>query len=235
MTSLTLPTPADSFHLSAGVRLLKQGIMLNIATVAGPLDVFRKKGQRIKALKLFFTEYGLNLLLFGLLQLVIILYMSDRIILGEILAVGFIFSMSVIQMLVDSLRTPIQVYHSSRYEAGISVRLAGDKCWAFFNHYALPVGRKHGVHLRSELHKQAKDTGNLLFCYAQNDDIAAYYLREHPDKCILTPAKKGSRPLLVWDYRAEGHRNGFTPHEKKKPFDLFGFNSARNSGSIPLL
>lgn len=229
----TLPTPAENFKSSSGVRLLTQGVMLHAATIAGPADVFRKKGHRIKAVKLFFSEYGLNLTLFALLQLLIVMYVpSSQYVFGEFAAISFLFLMSVIQMVVDSVRKPIEIYHSSKYEAGISVRVAGDKCWAFFNHYALPVGRKHGVHLRSELHTQAQRNEYLLFCYAQNIDVANYYIREHPQGELILG--KSKRPLLVWDYRKEQDR-GYSPfQETSKKLDLFGLNSARNSGSLPL-
>lgn len=233
MTTL-LPTPAGNFQSSAGVRLLIQGFMLHIATIAGPIDVFRKKGHRIEGLRLFFTEYGLNLVLFALLQSLIFMYLNPpAYVLGEIVAICFMLSMSALQMMVDSIRKKIHVYHSSKYEAGISVREAGEKCWAFFNHYALPVGRKHGVHLRVELHKQAKSRNFLLFCYAQNIHVAQYYLREHPAGVLM--AGEGKRPLLVWDYRETNDRS-FSPFEKaSKKIDLLGFHSARNSGSLPLL
>lgn len=229
----TLPTPAENFKSSSGVRLLTQGVMLHTATIAGPADVFRKKGHRIKAIKLFFSEYGLNLILFALFQMLIVMYLPySQYILGEIAAISGLFLMSVIQMFVDSVRKPIHIYHSSKYEAGISVRIAGEKCWAFFNHYALPVGRKHGVHLRSELHKQAKTNRFLLFCYAQNIDVANYYIREHPHGKLIQGQSK--RPLLIWDYRDEKDK-GYSPFQQQsKKLDLFGFSSTRNSGSLPL-
>lgn len=229
----TLPTPAENFKSSTGVRLLKQGVMLHIATIAGPADVFRKKGHRIKATKLFLSEYGLNLTLLALLQFLIFQYLpTSQYIFGEIGAVTVVFLMSVLQMLVDSVRNPIKIYHSAKYEAGISVRVAGDKCWAFFNHYALPVGRKHGVHLRSELHKQAKENNFLLFCYAQNTDVANYYIREYPQGELILG--KSKRPLLIWDYRDENQK-GYSPfQETAGKFDLFGLHSTRNSGSLPL-
>jgi hypothetical protein len=228
----TLPTPVENFKSSTGVRLLTQGIMLHTATIAGPVDVFRKKGQKVKATKLFFNEYGLNLTLFALLQVLIFMYAPpSQYVFWEVMAVGVLFFMSVIQMVVDSNRKPIEIYHSSKYEAGISVRIAGEKCWAFFNHYALPVGRKHGVHLRSELHKQAQNKRFLLFCYAQNTDVATYYLREHPQGELILGTSK--RPLLIWDYREEKDKS-FSPFHQGKKIDLFGMNSARNSGSLPL-
>lgn len=229
----TLPTPAENFKSSTGVRLLKQGIMLHISTVAGPVDVFKKKGHRIKAVKLFLSEYGLNLTLLALLQLLIFKYLpSSQYVMGEVSAVLVVFLMSVLQMFVDSVRKPIQIYHSAKYEAGISVRVAGDKSWAFFNHYALPVGRKHGVHLRSELHKQAKANHFLLFCYAQNADVANYYIKEHPQGELILG--KSKRPLLIWDYR-DTNDKGYSPfQEVAGKFDPFGFNSTRNSGSLPL-
>lgn len=228
-----LPTPAENFKSSSGVRLLTQGVMLHTATIAGPADVFRKRGHRIKAVKLFFSEYGLNLILFALFQMLIFIYLPySQYLFGEIAAICGLFLMSVMQMFVDSARKPISIYHSSKYEAGISVRIAGEKCWAFFNHYALPVGRKHGVHLRSELHKQAETNRFLLFCYAQNIDVANYYIREHPHgKLILGQSK---RPLLIWDYRDEQDK-GYSPFQQhSKKLDLFGFSSTRNSGSLPL-
>lgn len=231
----TLPIPAENFKYSAGMRLLTQGIMLHIATVAGPVDVFTKKGQHLKASKLFLSEYGLNLALFGLLQILIFQYLSSsQYLLGEVVAVVTLFFMSVIQMFVDSGRKPIRIYHSSKYEAGISVRVAGEKCWAFFNHYALPVGRKHGVHLRSELHKQAKANQFLLFCYAQNLDVANYYIKEHPHGELVLGQSK--RPLLIWDYRDAAERKSlpFEESMKNRKLDLFGLNSNRNSGSLPL-
>jgi hypothetical protein len=234
MTS-PLPTPAKNFKYSAGVRLITQGIMLHVATLAGPMDVFKKKGQRAKASKLFFSEYGLNLVLLALLQLLIFQYLKPyQYFLGELSAISALIVLSVIQMFVDSYRNQIRIYHSAKYEAGISVRVAGEKAWAFFNHYALPVGRKHGVHLRSELHKQAQSKGFLLFCYAQNIDVANYYIREHPQgKLILNHSK---RPLLIWDYRDEADRqkSSFEAVSNSKKFDLFGLNSTRNSGSLPL-
>lgn len=234
MTS-PLPTPAKNFKYSAGVRLITQGIMLHVATLAGPLDVFKKKGQRVKASKLFFSEYGLNLVLIALLQLLIFQYLPPyQYFLGELIAILVLVILSVIQMFVDSCRKQIRIYHSAKYEAGISVRVAGEKSWAFFNHYALPVGRKHGVHLRSELHKQAQSNGFLLFCYAQNIDVAKYYIKEHPKgELILNQSK---RPLLIWDYRDEAGRkmSSFEEVSNGKKFDLFGLNSTRNSGSLPL-
>lgn len=230
-----LPTPAENFKYSAGVRLLTQGVMLHIATVVGPMDVFRKKGQQKKAVKLFLSEYGLNLALFSLLQLLVFQYLpSSQYILGEVGAVMTLICMSIIQMFVDSNRKPIKIYHSAKYEAGISVRVAGEKCWAFFNHYALPVGRKNGVHLRSELHKQASNNQFLLFCYAQNIDVANYYIREHPQGELILGQSK--RPLLVWDYRDAANRENFPFQETMKSggLDLFGLNSNRNSGSLPL-
>lgn len=189
----------------------------------------------MKASKLFFSEYGLNLALLGLLQLLVFQYLPpSQYVAGEVGAVMTLVFMSIVQMFVDSYREPIRIYHSSKYEAGISVRIAGEKCWAFFNHYALPVGRKHGVHLRSELHKQAKDNQFLLFCYAQNLDVARYYIKEHPQGELILGQSK--RPLLIWDYRQMTDRKDF-PFEqstKKKKLDLFGLNSTRNSGSLPL-
>lgn len=140
-------------------------------------------------------------------------------------------SVSIVQMFVDSVRKPIRIYHSSEYEAGISVRLAGDKCWAFFNHYALPVGRKHGVNLRSELHRQAQRNKFLLFCYAQNVDVAEYYMKENPQGVMHLGESR--RPLLVWDYREDADKV-FSPFQKTNKVDLFGFSSNRNSGSLPL-
>lgn len=234
MTS-PLPTHAKNFKYSAGVRLIIQGIMLHVATLAGPLDVFKKKGQKAKALKLFFSEYGLNLVLLILLQLLIFQYLpSSQYFLGEFMAISALMVLSVIQMFVDSYRSKIRIYHSTKHEAGISVRVAGEKSWAFFNHYALPVGRKHGVHLRSELHKQAQSKGFLLFCYAQNLDVANYYMTEHPKGELILGKTK--RPLLIWDYREEADRNkhSFEAVSNGKKFDLFGLNSTRNSGSLPL-
>lgn len=231
----SLPTPAANFKYSAGVRLLTQGIMLHIATIAGPVDVFKKQGQKKKAIQLFLSEYGLNLALLGLLQLLIFQYLpSSQYMWGEMGAVMTLVFMSIVQMFVDSHREPIRIYHSSKYEAGISVRMAGEKCWVFFNHYALPVGRKHGVHLRSELHKQAKENQFLLFCYAQNLDVAHHYIKEHPQGELILG--KSKRPLLIWDYRQIADRKEF-PFErdtKKQKLDLFGLNSTRNSGSLPL-
>lgn len=232
----SLPTPVENFKYSAGVRLLTQGIMLHIATVAGPVDVFKKKGQQLKASKLFLSEYGLNLILFGFLQILVFQYLSpDQYITGEIGVMMILVFLSIIQMFVDSYREPIRIYHSAKYEAGISVRMAGEKSWAFFNHYALPVGRKHGVHLRSELHKQAKEKQFLLFCYAQNIDVANYYIKEHPQGELILGRSK--RPLLLWDYRSETDKKEFpfmenSPNRKK--LDLFGLKSHRNSGSLPL-
>lgn len=232
MTS-TLPFATAEFLNSKGFRLVFQGFMLHIATIAGPVDVFRKGGQRQKALRLFFNEYGLNLLLFALLQLLIYIYVpATYYLLAEIAAIAFLILMSVIQMFVDYSREPINIYHSARHEAGISVRVAGENSWAFFNHYALPVGRKYGVHLRSELHRQAEDQHYLLYCYAQNMDVANHYLREHPKGTLADTSK---RPLLVWDYRDDKDKTDQVPMSlKAKKFDPFGFHSARNSGSLPI-
>lgn len=228
-----LPLATSEFVPSKGFRLILQGIMLHIATIAGPVDVFQKGGQRRQALRLFFTEYGLNLLLFALLQLVIYLYTPpSRYLIAEIGAIVFLLLMSVIQMVVDDVRQPINIYHSAKHEAGLSVRIAGEKSWAFFNHYALPVGRKYGVHLRSELHKQARGRQYLLYCYAQNMDVAQYYLREHPNGEFADTSK---RPLIVWDYREDKDKQGHNPLSlKSKKFDPFGIHSARNSGSLPM-
>ena len=206
--------------------------MLHIATIAGPLDVLCKKGQRTKAIKLFLNEYGLNLTLLALLQVVIWMYLpSEKYMFGELIAVAFLLFLSIIQMYIDGARRPIQIFHSGKYESGISVRVAGEKCWAFFNHYALPVGRKHGVHLRLELHRQAKENQFLLFCYAQNNDVARYYLKENPNGIVADGNSK--RPLLVWDYREENDKT-YSPFQNKRKSDLFGLHSARNSGSLPL-
>lgn len=228
----TLPTPDETFKSSSGVRLLIQGVMLHLATIAGPVDVFRKQGQKSKAVKLFLNEYGLNLTLFILLQGVIVQYIpATGFAYAEVCSVLFLLFLSVVQMTVDAGRKPINVYHSARYEAGISVRVAGEKCWAFFNHYALPVGRKHGVHLRAELHTQAERNKFLLFCYAQNNDVARYYLKEHPNGELILG--KSKRPLIIWDYREDVDKE-YSPFNDHKRWDVFGLNSSRSSGSLPI-
>lgn len=227
-----LPSQRNHFVPSTGIRLLIQGVMLHVATIAGPLDVARKKGQQGKAAMLFISEYGLNLLLLALLQLVIYLFAPNSWLVGEVAAVSFLLFLSIVQMFVDCVRKPIGIYHSSKYEAGISVRVEGDNRWAFFNHYALPVGRKHGVHLREELHRQAQQRQLFLYCYAQNMDVASYYLREHPLGELV--AGNAKRPLLVWDYRADEHKNTASINERAGKLDLFGLHSARTSGSLPM-
>jgi len=223
-----IPDSTADMQQSKRFQLIKQGVMLHIATIFGPLSVVPKPHQKRKGIKLFINEYGLNLILLGLFQLMIFLYAQPVWIVAECIAVGSLFFLSVLQMFIDSSRKSIHVFHSQHHETGLSVRVE-DGRWAFFNHYALPIGRKYGIALRSELHRQAQKHGIVLYCYAQNLDVAQYYVHEHSQGVITGTG----RPLIVWDYR-EDKSSPALPITQKQKLDLFGIRSVRNSGSLPI-
>jgi hypothetical protein len=223
-----VPVETVGMNQSRTLQLAKQGVLLHLSTILGPLSVMHKPQQRFKASRLFINEYGLNLVFLLMLQVVILQSFKSNLVIAEMLAVFTLVGMSVVQMFVDNFRKNIHVFHSKRHETGLSVRVESSDKWAFFNHYALPVGRKYGIALRAELHKQAKDHKIILYCYAQNMDVALHYVKEHSDG-VITGTK---RPLVVWDYREDQTATGI--FKQKKKMDLFGLHSVRNSGSLPL-
>lgn len=105
--------------------------------------------------------------------------------------------LSATQVAVDYIRPDGSAYFDPRTKAGMSVKLRtlenGDKGWQFYNHFAFPVGYHRGRDIRQSIHHQAKNRTINLSCTPQNDDIFAYYDKEHP-------GSTKENALMVWNY-----------------------------------
>lgn len=234
----TLPRDTTHLHHASLSHLGKHGLSLHLAMIWGSLRASRTfrndhSDWRTLVAKRFVQEYGLNLLLFGLIQLLILPAQGRTLVLREVCALLLLPLLSVAQVISDRLRSSCEVYTDLHNNVGMTVKVHQKRSdgsvasWAFLNHYALPVGRRAGVHMRHNLHEQAQEAGIDVFCHAQNDKIAEYYLKERPGGVNLG----GTRPLLHWSYRKDAE---IVAESTRKKFDPFGFGSLRDSGQVPL-
>ena len=233
---MRLPRTLSAGTQASWTNLFKQGAALHLATIWGALRAsprFREEHPSWEWKKLiakrFLDEYGLNLFLFLVMQVVIFMWIRPWWA-GEIAAILLLPFLSILQVWIDRFRRDSTVYASKDNNSGLSVRIFDRKSeqesWVFFNHFAIPVGKGQGVDLRRSLHKEAKDRSINLLCHAQNSELASYYLREMPGGVNLG----GERPLLLWQYAPS------VPDTDKQHAafsKLIGLHSTRNSGQLP--
>lgn len=233
-------TPSDSAYLrkATNTELVKHGLSLHAAMIWGALRASRtfrahRSDWRAVITKRFIQEYGLNLLLLVLMQALILPADGWQLLIREVCAVIVLPLLSVAQVVSDRLRSSCDVYTDPTGNVGMTVKTYQKRvdgsvaAWAFLNHYALPVGRREGVRMRQSLHEQAQASGIDVFCHAQNEQVAEYYLSERAGGENLG----GARPLLHWKYRID---TAPLAEEERKKFDIFGFSSLRDSGQVPL-
>lgn len=218
-------------------RIVPQGIALHFATIAGALRAsseFRSKHRHWRRVvwSRFVKEYGLNLLLFAALQVLVLTVAlpstAKAWLFWEISIVLLLPVLSVVQLGIDHWRTSSTVFYDATCRAGMTIKTMQGHTWAFNNHYALPIGHRHGVKMRDALHQIAVQQHMNLVCYAQNHEIANYYLTSHPGGVIL---EDGFRPLLLWKYNEERE----FVWDKKQRWDIFGLDSIRDSGQLPTM
>lgn len=226
-----LPT---RFKKTSILGLIKQGFVLHIATLVGSLrasqqfrDRHGNQWRKVVFLR-FIDEYGLNLLLLLVLQPIIFMFFSHAWFLAEALAVLMLPVLSILQMVTDSVRPKCLVIHDSKYLTGLTLKIIetetkGKYGWAFMNHFAMPIGHKYGVDVRGMLHEQANKQGIDLWCRAQNSDIAAYYVEQHPGGIIVNTDR--GMPLICWNYS----NDAIQTRPKRDPL---GFHAIQNSGQL---
>lgn len=227
------PRTHPNFATASAVQLIKAGAQLHFATLWGPLRASQQFRLNTSAwlvivTKRWLNEYGLNVVLFLLAQIFVVVFLSNNLLLGEVIACALLPLLTITQMFIDRYRNDSSVFYDTENSASMSVKryLENDKviAWAFFNHYALPIGHRKGAMIRKQIHTEAEERKITLMCHAQNDKIAQYYLDEYPDGINMG----GPRPLLIWNYSGKS-----TADIIKNGIDIFGINSIRNTGQLP--
>lgn len=241
-----LPVGDLNLRPATNLQLVRHGLSLHWAILTGALRTSREfkkqhRNWRMLVLRRFLAEYGMNLLLLCLLQLLILDAlggfggafarpgMHAAMSLGSIALLPLL---TVAQAVTDRLRKTCEVYTDEQGNVGMTVRLAAldnqgkPARWVFLNHYALPVGQRHGVRMRNSLHREAQAKGVDIACRAQNDKVADYYMTERPGAMVTA----GARPYLQWQYREPVGEVVVLG----KSFDPFGFSSTRDAGQLPL-
>lgn len=214
--------------------LVKQGFVLHVATLVGSLRTskqFRDKhGSEWKKIVLlrFIDEYGLNLLLLSVLQPIIFMFFLNDWIVAEVFAILMLPVLSVLQMVIDSIRPKCLVISAKEQLTGLTLKIIQTETkdkhgWAFMNHFAMPIGHKHGVDIRNMLHEQADAQGVDLWCRAQNADIADYYVAQHPGGIIVNTDR--GMPLICWNYSKDAIQT-------RPKSDPLGFHAIQNSGQL---
>jgi hypothetical protein len=241
MNDLVLLTN-DRVGRASAFQLVYQGLYLHYASLWGPLRASKRFRTEeplwlFKVLTRWFKEYGLNFIILLLILATFALYVPHLIVLGSAISVAALPLLTVTQMFIDSSRKDIVVLFDREASSGLTVKksidIDGRTVWAFYNHFALPIGDKKGVFLRSRLHMLALENKVMLVCHAQSKTVAKYYLDERTSGNDFG----GSRPFLVWNYTTDADNNNVTYNKEgllgffKK---LFGVTSIRNSGQFPL-
>lgn len=220
--------------------LLSHGFLLHAASLLGPLrasSAFRASNKHWFKIVLarVWQEYGLNLMLLavGFLNVIVLTDTPTARLVGVALVLAGVPALTCLQMLIDKIRGDLVLKDTTIRSSGISIRveqIRGVQVVRFFNHYGLPIGRGHGVALRSWLLRTSKERDRVLVCRAQSETVADYYLSVHPGGMKLSGAK---RPLLMWDHTLEG--SGLTAAdfgEKRGGLGkaLIGWHNTRGSG-----
>jgi hypothetical protein len=227
------PHENKNFTSASIIQLIKSGAQLHFATLWGPLRAsqqFRINNSHWLSIviKRWLNEYGLNVVLFVLAQIFVLIFFIDNVIVGEVVAFVLLPFLTIVQMFIDRFRNDSNVFYDTENSTSMSVKRYQENdnviAWAFFNHYALPIGYRKGARIRQHIHTEAKTRKVTLMCHAQNNTIAEYYLNEYPHGINMG----GPRPLLIWNYA-----NKSTDDIIKSGIDIFGINSIRNTGQLP--
>lgn len=241
MTTTSLPVGNCHLRKATKYELVRHGLSLHLATLWGALRTspdFRIEHPNWKTLvaKRFLAEYGMNLALLAVLQMLILQFLSGlEALVGSVAAVILLPVLSVAQVISDRLRGTCEVYTDPQGNVGMTIKVHARyqdgtvAQWAFLNHYALPVGKREGARIRQALHDEAQTRQIDVLCHAQNEKIAEYYSFER-EGCLNLG---GARPLLQWVYSTRSQSS--LQDKTVKKFDPFGFSSTRDSGQVPLL
>lgn len=230
-----LPVETEFLKKAGVAQLIYQGFYLHFASLWGPLRSSKRyrlqnKNWFVQSLFRWFQEYGYNLLLFLVGQIIIFTSFFSVYFVATLVSLLMLPLLTVLQMFIDNFRTDSQVYFNPDTGAGLTVKthvaVNGPTVWTYFNHFALPIGNKNGTSIREQLHLQAAANHHILSCHAQNMVIAKYYLGEKPEGS----ANNERRPQLVWNYSGKV----WVEREVNKFSQMFGIHSTRNSGQIPL-
>lgn len=231
------PKETNSLKRSGALQLIYQGVFLHYASLWGPLRT-SKSAREIDtrwlyhAIKRWFTEYGGNVALLIVIQLLILStpLFSSHWLATTISSLAIPPFLTVLQMFLDNTRRDSRVYFDSDSKTGLTVKAytneSGVVVWSYYNHFALPIGARNGSNIRAEIHRQAKMNKTIVTCTAQNEIIANFYLRSNPNGENLG----GARPLMVWNYSTSPW------NERSVNFlqAIFGVHSVRNTGQLPL-
>lgn len=174
-------------------------------------------------------EYGANLIVALLLYLLLGLQLSLGLLSLPIIALT-LPALTVVQMCCDRLRSDTWILRDRESASGLTLRRTPNGALAFYNHFALPVGGKHGTPMRGYLHESAQSQERVLQCYAQNPAVLAYYLKQDGDG-QLDPAD----PLFIyWDYSG-GKGSPFRKTKSSPLRRIFGVDRVSNTGALPRL
>jgi hypothetical protein len=238
MRKITLDA-SQRIQQASFLQLVYQGLYLHYASLWGPLrasKAFRDQNTNwiLKVLTRWFKEYGLNFVVLLLSLATFIFYVPNAIFLGIVFSLILLPTLTIVQMLIDSFRKDIIILFDTKALSGLTVKFSTDingrVIWSFYNHFALPIGDKKGIFLRSYLHTLAIEQKVLLVCHAQSETIAKYYLTEKPCGNNLG----GARPFMIWNYTLDAD-NMIIEHKKEHFLSkIFGVSSIRNSGQFPL-
>lgn len=233
-----LPLPSASYCRASKLDLAKQGLQMYYSSFVGPLRTSRAQRLRYRsegkiwhweALKLWAAEFGMNAVVSMLMGL-LVLTLGGSGLLSILLALIVPPMLVILQMYVDASRSDTLILRAVDSSTGLTVRRGPEGNWSYFNHFALPIGKKRGVGVRSHLHDEAKKERQLLSCYAQNEPVAAYYLREREGG---TREFQSHRPLLFWDYSGGARQWAYGAKKGGVLARLLGVNNVRSAGQMP--
>jgi hypothetical protein len=220
-------------HRASWWQLIYQGLYLHYASLWGPLRAsanFRNNNRDWfkQIIDRWVKEYGLNLMVIILILAVAYTYQGHITITHLIVSTLTPPLLTITQMFIDNYtRGNTIVLYDRASNSGLTLRKVDEHTYAFYNHFALPIGDKNGTYIRAWLHQKMRNKKSNLQCVAQNTVIADYYLNEHQNGV----SKGGKRPLLAWEYSGRPT----TPPAPTNVFRrLIGLDSIRNSGQIPL-